>query len=292
MKGEPISLLPGVKNSVERLSFTGRQVASVKMDGIRLLVQDAGSRCWSGQIKELPNKHLHKLVEQLPAGVEAEVMAVYQNGFNHPMTGRHYVFKHLQSAVMRESGEPNYVIYLFDNWAMWRAPFEERLQSLNDIMVRHGLDPIKFRPLNNTYVKDATHVRDLTYQVIESGYEGLIIKDLDATYKFGRSTFDEQIMLKVKPMQDMEGTVIGFEQLVNKFGVAQPLLGALIVEAKPRFSNTFNIGSGFTQEERRLMWLMRYTLPYQQVTFKYQESGSTDEAPRSPIFKAIRNAVV
>jgi len=49
-------------------------------------------------------------------------------------------------------------------------------------------------------------------QCLDRGYEGLILRSLDAPYKNGRSTVKEGYLLKLKRMQSSEAVIIGFEE--------------------------------------------------------------------------------
>ena len=45
---------------------------------------------------------------------------------------------------------------------------------------------------------------------LNAGYEGLMLRDPNGIYKFGRSSVKENILLKVKEFMDDEAEIIAF----------------------------------------------------------------------------------
>jgi DNA ligase-1 len=138
------------------------------------------------------------------------------------------------------------------------------------------------------------------------GYEGVILRDPESFYKFGRSTVQEQALLKLKRFDDDEATVVGFEEQMHndnakgkdergyakrstkKAGLkGAGTLGALVCESE-RFTDVFNIGTGFDEATREFIWSHRNDLRGKLVRFKYQRVGTLD-APRCPVFKGWRD---
>ena len=86
--------------------------------------------------------------------------------------------------------------------------------------------------------------------VVDSGGEGLMLRRPDKPYECCRSHF----LLKVKPFDDAEGTVIGYTtgRATDKGSRLLGKMGAMILQLGPQFgSNTMEL-SGFTDEERIL----------------------------------------
>jgi DNA ligase-1 len=84
--------------------------------------------------------------------------------------------------------------------------------------------------------------------MVNAGYEGVLIKDLDAPYVCKRST----AWLKYKPVYDYDLTVIGVEAGKGKH---KGRMGALICEGEDDGKHiVVNVGSGFTDQERHEYW--------------------------------------
>jgi DNA ligase-1 len=152
-------------------------------------------------------------------------------------------------------------------------------------------------------VHNAAQVNELYDTAIADGHEGLILKDINGKYKYGRSTLNQELMLKLKEVIDTEGVVIGTAELMlnenealtdalnnqvrsnhqaNK--VRGGVLGSLVV----RFGeHVVNVGSGFSYGQRILYWQDKSSLIGRVVTFKHL-GLSKYGVPRCPIFKGFR----
>ncbi|MBU2395725.1 MAG: ATP-dependent DNA ligase, partial [Gammaproteobacteria bacterium] len=53
--------------------------------------------------------------------------------------------------------------------------------------------------------------------------------------------------------------------------------------------STFNVGTGFTAEQRQNLWRSRDSLKGKQVKVKYQHLSSAKRVPRFPVFVEIIN---
>jgi len=83
---------------------------------------------------------------------------------------------------------------------------------------------------------------------IEAGYEGIMIKDIDAPYECKRSTS----WLKMKPFIEVSLTVVAVEEGTGK---NEGRLGAIICEGEDDGKQIrVNVGSGFTDDDRNEFW--------------------------------------
>lgn len=106
-----------------------------------------------------------------------------------------------------------------------------------------------------------------------AGYEGLVIKQLDAPYSFKRSA----VWNKVKAFFTVDGVVVGFEEGTGKH---EGKLGRLQVEVDGVVTG---VGSGFTDQEREVIWFNRKKYIGKWVEFKAQEK-TEDAKYRFPSF--------
>jgi DNA ligase-1 len=83
---------------------------------------------------------------------------------------------------------------------------------------------------------------------IEAGYEGIMIKDIDAPYECKRSAS----WLKMKPFIEVSLTVVAVEEGTGK---NEGRLGAIICEGEDDGKQIrVNVGSGFTDDDRNEFW--------------------------------------
>lgn len=117
---------------------------------------------------------------------------------------------------------------------------------------------------------------------LKEGYEGIIVRHLEAPYIRRRST----MMMKFKPKREDIYEIVGYEEGLGKY---RGMLGALICRAQEG-EETFHVGSGFTDDQRAYLWSVRTTLPGLKVRVKYQHLTSVRGVPRSAVFTEIIGA--
>jgi DNA ligase-1 len=89
---------------------------------------------------------------------------------------------------------------------------------------------------------------------VTAGFEGIMIKDLDAPYECRRSTF----WMKWKPVITVDLNIVGFEQGTGR---NSDRLGAIICEGVDNDRNIrVNVGSGLSDTNRDEYWLARNDL--------------------------------
>lgn len=98
--------------------------------------------------------------------------------------------------------------WVFD--VMMEGTFEERLEMLGnfaDKIAPHIDSPIKIVP--HTQVSGWTKIKKLHDDYVQMGYEGVVIRNPNATYGYGKKTND---MIKIKEYQDDEFEIIGYSE--------------------------------------------------------------------------------
>lgn len=292
-------LLAATAKDLSSLSFP--VLVSPKLDGIRCVKQ--GGRALSRKLKPIPNDYVRTWIEtHLPDGVDGELM----------LRDTAAPFREVSSAIMSKAGEPDFVYMAFDYLepalgSEVVVPFEQRLDSLYALW--HGLPKNlqeKLAVVEHLQIFNEGALRKTMQEFLDFGYEGAMVRDPKGRYKFGRSTEREGILLKIKEFHDEDATVVGvLEQMHNeneaevdnlghtkrssaKAGkVGARMLGAL--ECVTDDGAEFQLGTGFTTEQRIRMWgsLLGQHLVGRRLKFKHQPppGGRKDgEAPRFPVF--------
>jgi DNA ligase-1 len=104
--------------------------------------------------------------------------------------------------------------------------------------------------------------KDINAEAIRGGYEGIMIKDLDASYETKRTT----AWLKRKPFLEVSLTVVGLEEGTGKNAGR---LGALICEGTDDGKKIrTNVGSGLTDDLRLDIWSDQATVLGQVVEIR------------------------
>lgn len=274
-------------------------LATPKLDGIRCLKIDG--KAVSRTFKPIANRYCREMVEKyFPDGVDGELM----------VEGN---FQAVSSAVMTEDGEPPVTYYIFDYVKDdLQKPYDKRVYELSAVMStvfekaeKEEGRPI-FRILMPVLIRNEKELLDFEKACLAEGFEGVILRDPKGPYKCGRSTPKEGYLLKLKRFEDVEATILDCteryhnanEAEKDNFGrtkrsthqenqVATGTLGAMVVKSK-EFKNTYNVGSGFTEEQRVEFWKIRKNLSGKIIKVKYQPVGVLD-VPRFPTFIGFRD---
>jgi DNA ligase-1 len=115
-------------------------------------------------------------------------------------------------------------------------------------------------------------------KLINSGYEGIIVRHKDGNYERKRST----MIMKFKPKKIDTYKVIGYEEEISIDGKPKDALGSLWCASGD--GNQFSVGSGFTREQREQLWEIREELIGKEVIVSYQHLTSGKKKPRFPVF--------
>lgn len=269
-------------------------IATPKIDGIRFLMVDG--QAVSRSFKPIRNKHIQKLLgETLPDGTDGELTC----GDN---------FQTSTSGIMSFDGEPDFKVWVFDYVRPEREqilPFNMRLKDFYSAFPRCNEVTYQYAVLNGTAVSNTAELESFEMKCLEQGYEGVMLRDPAGTYKFGRSSVNEGLLLKLKRFEDGEAKVIGFEEKMSNqnpeerdaFGrmkrssalsglVASGTLGALLLERDDGLQ--FSCGSGLNDNDRAHIWANQNKHLGLYAKYKYFAHGVKDK-PRHPIFLGFRH---
>jgi DNA ligase-1 len=272
---------------------------SEKLDGVRVLF--FGGVAYSRSLKLLPNQELQFLAQEYAEeleGCDGEVIA-----------GDLYAKDVLQQSVsfaMSADSKADFKVYLFDRFDHINLdkPWLSRFSTLNNIV--HGAcGDNNVEVLQHFEANNPKELDKFESQVLARGGEGVMLRNTVGKYKCGRSGTKTPELQKVKRFQDTEFTIVGYEQFyhnnneatVNELGrttrstskeglVAVDTLGSLICSLGG--DKTFNVGTGYTQEQRSLLWAMKDSLPGKLAKIKFFHY-SADGVPLLPVFLALRD---
>lgn len=273
-------------------------LVSEKLDGIRAIVKDG--IVYGRSLKPIPNPSVQKMFGQAKYnGLDGELICGPANGPR--------VCDETKSGVMSKSKELHWsdvCFYVFDKFDL-ELPFKERNEIACDMAMRA---PVNVVPVTHVPVTEEQQLLQMEQHYLLNGYEGLMIRDPEGPYKFGRSTVNEGYLLKLKRFQDSEALITGVEPLyqnqneatLNELGlthrsshkenkVAMETMGALQVEDL-KTGVFFKIGTGFDQALRAQIWKDRDAMIGQIVKYKFLPVG-IKEAPRHPVFLSFRDPI-
>jgi DNA ligase 1 len=266
-------------------------IASAKIDGIRCLVDPVLGPV-SRKLKPIPNHHVRETLK--------DTGYLYLDGEVVTFTdGKMDDFNTVQSKVMSENGRPDFKMMVFDHFRNPTAPYTTRLAAAMAIPANsHVLVPHDY-----CYIADMAELMAFEQKCVDDGWEGIMTRDPAGRYKFGRSTAKEQILLKIKRSDRDEAVITGMVERMHNANeatkdaigqtkrsnakdglVPTDSMGALNVRWR---GLEFEIGTGFTEDQRVQYWQRRADLLGSTVTFQFQGVGSKGR-PRFPVFVGFR----
>ncbi len=264
-------------------------MASPKLDGIRCVIVDGYPK--SRTLKDIPNHFIRQELASLNLpNLDGELMV--RGDFNS-----------VQSAIMSESGEPDFTFVAFDMFDEPNLAYSQRFVKLTEYLRKNDTSG-RVESVQNHYIYDSEQMDEAYQSWLENGYEGAIVRSPDGPYKFGRSTLKQGWMLKLKTFNDAEGEIIGFTEFmyndnesyanevgasVKSHGLAGQVPGDMLGALEVKYNNvTFKIGTGFDIAMRTQLWDMRDKLIGKLATFKFQELSKYG-VPRFPVYKGLRD---
>jgi len=267
-------------------------MVSPKLDGIRCLILNKIPL--SRTLKSIPNDNIREILSSLDLkGLDGELICGNPTSPN--------AFRDSASLVMSKDKIGDWTYWVFDDFTRPNDAFHVRLMSVEHRIKLLNHPNVKF--LDHRYALSTTAVDIEEEKALANGFEGLMLRSVEGTYKNGRTTIRENNLLKLKRFKDGEAVVIGFEEMMhnenekidgtrptNKEGmVSSGVLGSLIV--KDMITGViFNIGSGFTFEDRYKIWNFKDATKGLIAKYKYFEIGDYDK-PRFPVFLGFRDTI-
>jgi DNA ligase-1 len=234
----------------------------VKLDGVRVVAVVQGDVCtlYSRNGKVFEN------FPQIAEAIEANRRA-FQYGRG---TGGQFVLdgeivgesfqKLMKQAHRKSDAETSGMVYhIFDVLPLdalkeghWNVQQHRRLEWLDSAKsVLEETDNLRIMPGMNVDLDGAEGhdiMRRFAEASVEQGYEGIMIKDLDAPYICKRS----DSWMKWKPTKSYDLTIVGVEEGTGKNAGR---LGALICEGTDHGCYIrVNVGSGLTDDQRNEFW--------------------------------------
>jgi DNA ligase 1 len=294
-----------------------------KIDGIRCIVRH--SQALSRKLLKIPNDYIRNTLSAMYTNLQQRfndedkepddrfIRPRYLDGelIVKDSLGKVLPFNDIQSAVMSKQGTPSFTYVVFDilHDETYNVGTMCRLDYLVCLHLRRN-----FQPLFTQVTFDKFDLLRQYQEFLCVGYEGIIIRAMNAPYKFGRGTLKSGPLWAYKNFTDAEAKIMDWHPYhtninelesdelgyakrshSNEGKIALPMVGTLICEV---LNGDFKgkqvrIGSGlgFTQQMRKDMYVNWNKYKGRIITFKYQGHGSKD-MPRILTFKCFRDEMV
>jgi DNA ligase-1 len=211
------------------------------------------------------------------------------------------VYRQTVGACSRHEGEPDVIFYAFDDFSRPALRYAQRAPAPHSAWGRN------IKALENQLIRNEDHLLGYEAEILEQGYEGLILRSPDGVYKFGRSTVNQQGMMKLKRFTDGEFLLLDIEEEMENQNVAKtnalgrterssaqaglvPKGRAGTLCARDISSEVeFRIGTGLSDADKAWFWKHRRALVARGFVGKYKSFliGVKDK-PRFPVYLGPR----
>jgi len=274
----------------------GKKQIEIKLDGVRVITIIRGNKVemFSRNGKQFHNfGHIIAEIEAVikdfpvpyPLVLDGEVMSAN--------------FQDLMKQVHRKDGKQSTdaVLHLFDTIPLgnFRNGSWDKPQSFRSLITNHWVrdhqDTLKhvsaldWEDVDLDTDEGQARFVELNKQAVEGGYEGVMIKDIDAPYECKRT----HAWLKAKPFIEVTLEVIDVEEGTGR---NQGRLGAIVCEGTDDGKSIrVNVGSGFTDVHRDDYWNSRDVLVGNLVEVRADAVTQNQDGTyslRFPRFKTFR----
>ena len=276
--------------------MVGPKQIEIKLDGVRVvtIIRDDKVEMFSRNGKQFHNfGHIIAEIEAVikdnpapyPLVLDGEVMSAN--------------FQDLMKQVHRKDGKQSTdaVLHLFDMLPLsnfrdgsWDKPQSFRSQAIkawveqNASVLKH-VQALDWEDVDLSTTEGEKRFVELNKAAVDGGYEGVMIKDIDAPYECKRS----HAWLKAKPFIEVTLEVIDVEEGTGR---NEGRLGAVVCSGTDDGKDIrVNVGSGFTDDNRTSFWTDRDALISQLVEVRADAVTQNQDGTyslRFPRFKTFR----
>ncbi len=266
------------KFEVKRLKGKSEVAVEPKLDGIRCfaIVENGVALLYARS---------GKLISNFDTTIGAELSRLSDGCYDGEIMGEDFI------ALMRQAYRKENVVTegtylsLFDYIPMteWKSrksgmSCRDRYFTLSNSLKKLG--DLKYLKCIPRYTVPATYdsIKALHDQFVNEGYEGAMVKDLEAAYKFGRGPE----VMKLKAFHDVD---LEIERLLEGTGKHAGKLGSVSVNYN---GVEVQVGSGFSDDLRESIWNNPDNFVGRMIEVRYQEV-TPDGSLRFPTFVCFRN---
>ena len=303
MKGETKYMIPVFACSLAHDSanhekkMVGKKQIEVKLDGVRVLAVCKGGKV---ELFSRNGKQFHNfphIIEEIEAVLERKP-SPYDCVLDGEVMSKD--FQDLMKQVHRKDGKAatDSVLHLFDFIPLadflkgsWDKPQTYRSNLVkywvleNEDLLEH-VTACEWEEVDLSTDEGNRRFVELNKTAVDGGYEGVMIKDVDAPYECKRT----HAWLKAKPFIEITLTVVDVEEGTGRNAGR---LGAVIVEGEDDgYNYRLNCGSGFTDTQRDEFWSKRTDLVGQLIEIRADARTKSQDSDtyslRFPRFKTFR----
>jgi DNA ligase-1 len=274
-------------------------LASYKLDGIRCIFKDG--QIYSRALKQFPNIKLHDRFQELAQLAKRKNIIL-----DGELLAKSLTFNEL-SGITRQLDmqlPEDLKFYCFDMIQNedFNLGFRRRISNLETADLRYYYMKI----VKQWSIFKSEEIESLYENALAWGCDGLILRDPNGRYKFGRGTIKEGLIYKMKPFQTFDAKIIeiiqgtevrkGAEKKINELGMSvtsKKKDDRVLINRAADFVVLYNnlplkVTIAMTQEQKEEVWKNRSKYIGRLIEYKGMLVGSKD-LPRHPVFLRFRD---
>jgi DNA ligase-1 len=282
-------LAPNETIDIKTLKFP--LMGSYKLDGVRCIFKD--EQMYSRSLKQFPNVQLRKRFEHLVK--MSKVNNVILDG---ELLAKSLTFNELSGLTRQLNKElPNDLyFYCFDmiKDEQFELPFANRLQT-------YKLEATNVKIVEQKFIYYAKAVETYYEEALNYGCDGLILRDPNGRYKFGRGTIKEALIYKLKPFVTEDAKIIeviqatevreGAEKKINELGrsvTSKKKDDRILIEKASAFTVIYEgkelkVTIAETDKVKEEIWKKRKNYIGKWIEYKCMKVGMKEDGlPRHP----------
>jgi len=233
--------VPNKTNSLEGIKFPC--YVQKKEDGCRMIRFTDGT--YIGRTgKNIPNPNVAK-------HIDINTDFVLDGEFVSPIRSLPEIVSIFRNETKEIPPDIKFVLFNaipFDEWKAKKCSLTNRKQLV--IIHELSLGAKNVEMIESHTVHSAEEVFKIYNNFLDQGYEGAMVKNIDATYQWKRVNFKDGIMVKLKPEETIDGKIVGYYE--GKSGRNIGRFGGFKVQLEDGVIT--NVGGGYSDDQRIKFW--------------------------------------
>jgi len=297
MKNFKPMLAPNETIDIKTLKYP--LLASYKLDGIRCIFKNG--QMYSRALKQFPNIKLRERFEVLSNDFKCSELIA-----DGELLAKSLTFNELSGITRQLDKELPKDLYFYCFDAILKDNFDETFKTRSDRVSRIVKEVPYLKILPQFIVNTPEEIEPLYEKALAWGCDGLILRDPNGRYKFGRGTIKEGLIYKMKPFKTFDSKIIsviqatevreGAEKKINELGrsvTSKKKDDRILIQKASAFGVMYQdkelkVTIAMTDEEKNEVWKNKNKYIGKWIEYKGMLVGAKD-LPRHPVFLRFRD---
>jgi len=273
-------------------------LASYKLDGVRCIFKDG--QMYSRALKQFPNIKLRESFSSLMK--LSKIKDIILDG---ELLAKSLTFNELSGLTRQLDKELPIDLFFYCFDAIYNKDFMMSFRTRTSFLDVAEINHPRLKLVEQWSILKGEDINPLYENALAWGCDGLILRDPDGRYKFGRGTIKEGLIYKMKPFQTFDSKIIGIiqatevregaEKKINELGrsvTSKKKDDRILIEKAAAFivmykGKELKVTIAMTDEEKEEVWKNQKKYIGKYIEYKGMLVGSKN-LPRHPVFIRFR----